>query len=110
MNKNLTFLFGCLGTRLMLAYAVKNLSAKHLYYTSFPAALVGIAFLSIYLFDLRKTGKEAGGLIWWNKMRPIHAMMFLLFASYAFKKESFSWVILLLDPIIGFIAWLYHYR
>ena len=32
--------------------------------------IISLGFLN-YLFDLRKTGPEAEGIIWWNKLRPI---------------------------------------
>ena len=109
MNRTLAFLIGCLGARLIIAIVAKNLSGPKLKYTAIPAAVVGAAFISLYLFELRKTGFEAGGKIWWNNMRPIHGMLYLLFACYAYKGERFAWYVLLLDVIIGFTAWGWRY-
>ena len=110
MNKTIAFFIGCLGIRLLVAFCAKNLSRKNLKLSSIPAAILGASFIILYLFDLRKTGFEAGGKIWWNILRPVHGMLYLLFAVYAYKQEDNAWLILLLDVIIGFLAWLWHYH
>ena len=109
MNRALAFLMGCLGVRLIIALVAKNLNTTTLKYAAIPAGITGIAFISLYLFDLRKSGFEAGGKIWWNKLRPIHGVLYLLFACYAYKGEPFAWYVLLLDVIIGLIAWIFRY-
>jgi hypothetical protein len=35
--------------------------------------------------------------------------MYILFALFAFKRKSFAWIVLFLDALIGFIAWILHY-
>ena len=59
-------------------------------------------FISIYLFDLRNSGFEAGGKIWWNSYRPIHGVLYLLYSIYAFKGDTNAWYVLLTDVFIGF--------
>ncbi len=109
MKKIIAFLLGCLGIRLILALIAKNISKHNLKLSAIPATIIGLSFLFIYLFDLRKSGFEAGGKIWWNNMRPIHGLMYICYACYAYKQVDFAWIVLLLDTIIGFIAWLWHY-
>ena len=64
-----------------------------------------------YLFKLRKTGAEVfGNKIWWNNLRPIHATLYLLFSYLAINKNNNSWYVLLLDVIIGIIAFSIHHK
>lgn len=109
MEKALTFLIVCLGIRLCLALIAKNLSIKYLKLSSLPAFIIGISFISIYLFDLRNSGFEAGGKIWWNSYRPIHGVLYLLYSIYAFKGDTNAWYVLLTDVFIGLFAWINHY-
>lgn len=110
MNKTIAFLIGCLSARLSIAFIAKNLSLFNLKLSAIPAFIIGISFVTLYLFDLRKSGFEAGGKIWWNMMRPIHGMLYLLYACYAYKQEQNAWLVLLLDVIIGFIVWYLNYH
>ena len=104
-----TFLIGCIGVRLLLSLLVKISPINYLPFYGVISTLPALGFISIYLFNLRKYGMEAGGKIWWNKLRPIHGFMYLLFSTYAFKKEVFAWKILFIDTILGLIFWLNHH-
>ena len=87
-----------------------NKSLDFLKQISFIAVFPAIGFLYFYFTDTRRVGREAQGPIWWNKLRPIHAFMYLLFASYAFKKEKFAWMVLFVDACLGFLFWFMHYK
>jgi hypothetical protein len=104
------FIFGCIVVRVSLVLLAKNVSPQYLRVLGFLSLIPVIGFLTIYLGDLRKTGREVmGNEIWWNELRPVHAVMYLLFAIYAIKKKDFAWIILLLDVCIGVIAFImYH--
>tara|TARA_Y100000996_G_C22475549_1_gene623946 strand:- start:70 stop:423 length:354 start_codon:yes stop_codon:yes gene_type:complete len=110
INKTLLFLIGCLGVRFGFAFLAKSLSLDFLKQISFIAVFPAIGFLYFYFTDTRRVGREAQGPIWWNKLRPIHAFMYLLFASYAFKKEKFAWMVLFVDACLGFLFWFMHYK
>jgi uncharacterized membrane protein len=60
--------------------------------------------------DLRKTGLEVfGDRIWWNFLRPIHAILYFLFAYNAINSNRKSWVYLFMDVLIGLNSFLiYH--
>lgn len=103
----IVFLTMCIGTRLMLAYISKGLSKQNLKLSSFVAVIVAISFITLYLFDLRKSGIEASnGIVWWNVFRPIHGILFLLYAIYAFKGEKNAYYVLLVDAFFGLFVWL----
>jgi hypothetical protein len=69
-----------------------------------------IGFLYIFATGSRKTGIEIGGeKIWWNWLRPVHALMYSLFAYNAISKNRDAWHYLAADVIIGIIAFLAHH-
>ncbi len=101
------FLFGCIGTRLLLTYAAANVSKNILVYMGYLALLPAFGFSIIYAFGLRKTGPEVfGEKIWWNNIRPIHALLYFTFAYLAINKCSNAWKVLLLDVMIGLASFL----
>jgi hypothetical protein len=71
-----------------------------------------IGFIYIYLTGSRQTGAEVfGAKIWWNNLRPLHALLYGLFAYYAIQRANFAWKFLLADVIIGFFAFMiYHHN
>ena len=105
------FLFGCIGMRLLFVIIAKNVSIKMLYYLGFLALLPAIGFVYIFATGSRKTGPEVlGDKIWWNNLRPLHALLYSLFAYNAIQGNPNSWIYLFLDVIIGLISFLtYHY-
>ena len=108
----LLFLIGCIGTRTLLVLIAKNIDIKYLQYLGYLALLPAIGFAYIYLTGSRKSGKEVfGEKIWWNDLRPLHSLLYLLFAYNAIIGNKNSWVYLLIDVVIGLISFIiFHYR
>jgi len=106
----LLFLFGCIGMRSLFVIIAKNVSIQYLQYLGYLALLPAIGFIYIFITGSRKTGPEVlGDKIWWNNLRPLHALLYGLFAYNAIKGNPNSWMFLLLDVIIGLISFLvYH--
>jgi len=104
------FLIGCIGVRSLLAYTAKNVNDTYLKYMGYVALLPAIGFLYIYITGSRKTGAEVfGGKIWWNNLRPLHALLYFLFAYYAINGDRGAWIFLFIDVCIGLISFLtYH--
>ena len=107
------FLTGCFTVRLLIALFAKYVSVNMRW--ALPllggfALIPAIMFIGQFSFGLRETGKGgAGGPIWWANWRLVHGFMFLLFAIFAFRKESFAWIFLFIDVFIGLGAWFKHY-
>ena len=102
------FLIGCMGVRFGLTYvaATKPAALPWLGALAVPPAL-GIA--AIYWFGLRKTGAETFGQpIWWNALRPAHAVLWAAFALAALLRVREAWTILLFDTLLGLGAWIAH--
>jgi hypothetical protein len=107
----LLFLFGCIVVRFLFVFIAKKYQ-KYLPYMGGIALLISIGFLYVYFSKSRITGREVfGEKIWWNDLRPIHALLYLLFAVFALNKVSYSWVILFVDVLIGLVSFLlFHYN
>ena len=103
------FLIGCIGLRIILALLAKNADSKTLWYMGLFALIPAFGFLFLFTFNLRKTGFEAGGNIWWKNWRPIHGLLYLLFAVLAIKGFKESWTILAIDVSLGFLLWYIRY-
>ena len=106
----LFFLIGCIGVRFSLVFIAKNINIDYLPFMGYLALLPAIGFSYIYLNDLRKTGPEVfGDRIWWNLLRPIHAILYFIFAYNAINSNPHSWLYLFIDVLIGLNSFLiYH--
>ena len=72
--------------------------------------LPAIGFLYIYITNGRKTGGEVfGGKIWWNNLRPVHSLLYFIFSYMAINEKANSYIPLLIDVTIGFLAFLNHH-
>lgn len=104
------FLIGCIGTRILFAILAKNIDIQYLPVLGYIALLPAIGFMYIYITGSRTTGLEVGGeKIWWNSLRPLHSILYFLFAYYAITKNKHSWTFLALDVSIGLLAFIYHH-
>ena len=73
------------------------------------ALKLSIGFMVIFIFGLRKTGGETfGDKIWWNNLRPIHSIIYAIFAYMAITKNKNSWIVLLIDAIFGLGSFTFH--
>ena len=108
----LLFIFGCIGMRTLFFIIAKNIDIKFLPYLGYIALLTAAGFIYIFVTGSRKTGVEVfGDKIWWNDLRPVHALMYSLFAYNAINKNQNAWIFLLIDVIIGLISFLtFHYK
>lgn len=106
----LLFLFGCIGSRSLFAFSAKTIPVEYLPLLGYVAVLPLLGFLYIFITGSRKTGIEVGGgKIWWNWLRPVHALMYFLFAFDAISKSRDAWRYLAVDVVIGLVAFLVHH-
>lgn len=107
----LLFLIGCIGTRTLFMYFAKNASSTNLRYLGYLALYPAVSFAYIFASGSRKTGLEVfGDKIWWNNLRPFHALLYSLFAYNAINGNHEAWFYLLADVLLGLIAFFsYHY-
>ena len=104
------FLFGCIGIRILFVIIAKKIALRYLPILGYLALLIAIGFLYIFVTGSRKTGFEIGGdKIWWDWLRPVHSLIYFLFAYNAIAKNRQSWKYLALDVCIGLGAFLIHH-
>ena len=108
----LAFLVGCIGARLALAYGISIASGNVLKALSVLTGAMALGFFTIWAFGWRKTGPETGGKpIWWNHMRPLHAMAYGIAAALAWTGHGLlAGCVIAADTMIGLMAFLHHHR
>lgn len=111
----LAFLIGCIGARLALAYALSVAGKGALKWLSVVTGAMATGFLLIYVFGWRKTGLEASkdfsaqAPIWWDALRPLHALAYGLAAVFAWRgRGSLAARVVVLDALIGLSAFALH--
>ena len=106
----LLFLVGCIGARTLFMLAAKNICLKYLPLMGYVAAIPAFGFAYIYITKARTKG-ILGQDAWWDDMRPVHSLLYSLFAYNAIMKNRDAWMFLLIDVIIGLVNFLlHHYR
>lgn len=103
------FLIGCIGVRTLFVFLAKNTKKDNLPYLGYLALLPVLGWSYILLTGSRQTGFEAGGRIWWNSLRPVHLLLYLLFSIFAMNKDERAWVFLAVDVILGLVAFIVHH-
>ena len=110
IKRFLLFLLLCIPVRLLLVYIAKTIHNKYLPYLGWILLIPAIGFLYIYGSNSRKTGAEVfGNKIWWNDLRPIHGLTYLIFSILAINKYEKAWIILLVDVLLGLLAFFIHH-
>ncbi len=101
-KRMLLFLIGCIGTRSAFVLLAKFLDKKYLPYMGYLGLIIAIGFSIIFITGIRDTGPEVfGDRIWWNNLRPIHALLYFIFAYLAINQNDYAWVPLLIDVLLG---------
>lgn len=109
-KRRLLFLFGCIPVRVLFVYLAKTLTKRYINFLAIVLSIPMIGFLQLYITNSRRTGPETfGSPIWWHKLRIVHFSMYLIFILLAIQNNECAYVPLLLDVIIGFVAFvIYH--
>ncbi len=104
------FLIGCIGSRTLFMLGAKKISVKYLPILGYLALIPAFGFAYIFATGSRRTGAEVfGDKIWWNDLRPVHSILYSLFAYNAITKNKCAWLFLLADVIIGLTSFLSHH-
>jgi hypothetical protein len=91
-------------------YIAKNASIEILKYLGYLSLIPAFGFFYFYLTGSRKTGAEVfGDKIWWNNLRPLHGLLYILFSYNAINGNKYSWIYLLVDVLFGLINFLIHH-
>jgi hypothetical protein len=107
------FWLACIPTRALLvylAYAFEHSQIDDKYRLPFLGLVlfIGLPFFYRYLSGTRQSGPETFGRpIWWNTLRPIHGLIYTVFAVLFYYRVKGAYVLLLLDLCIGIYAELF---
>lgn len=108
MNRIVAFWLGCVPARALYAYLAYRWTPNLTFYLAFPAILMGLSFIILRVANLRQTGFEVNyERIWWNNLRPIHGILYLIFAYLALQKNAFAYIPLVIDLCFGIVAFLF---
>ena len=113
------FLVFCIGARSLLAMISKNINPKYLPYMAIITIPIGIGFMYTFFRSEKGTKRQMktyNGDIWWSNLRIVHSLIYLAFSFTAllainekYRKDNKAWVFLVVDVLIGLIAFLnYH--
>ena len=99
------FLTGCMGSRIGLPYMVKQNTPQYKQILLCVLVIAASGFSYIYMNDLRKTGGEVfGDKIWWNNLRPFHAIMYFSTAALLYINNKYAYYPIAFDTIVGLRA------
>lgn len=99
MNRGLFTI--CITVRLLFAYIASVANRRFLSILGYVAILPVLGFLYLYLSGVRNKTGAFGEKIWWNSLRPVHALFYGLFAYFAITGNRNAWIFLLLDAMVG---------
>lgn len=93
----------CIATRLALAFSLLAVTEKYRQIASLLLMATGIAFLTLFSFDLRLRAPESStGMTWWNPIRPVHAILYMAASIFMYGGENrIACTILILDTMFG---------
>lgn len=104
------FIFFCIGTRLLFTAISAFAYGWFLQLLGLIAFIPVIGWFYIIFIGKRDTGIEVlGDKIWWQKIRPIHMLLWGFFGYLAIKGNRNAWIILLIDTLFGLSAFLVHH-
>ncbi len=61
--------------------------------------------MTLFIQGTRTVG-AFGETVWWGSLRPVHALLYGLFAIYAIQGYPQAWVFLGVDLVIGLIGFI----
>jgi len=102
---DLTNYYGiCIFIRLSLVYLiyiVYKMQIRYIFALLFFALSVGAMYQ--YIVKTRKVG-AFNNKVWWDYLRPIHSLFFMLTSLGLLYKYKYTFVFLLMDTIIGMVG------
>ena len=68
-------------------------------------AVISVGFFYQHLANNRNTG-AFNQKVWWHKMRIVHSILYFIFAILSFNKSVKAPLVVVIDTIIGIIAYI----
>ncbi len=109
-TRHTLFAFTCIPLRLLLAYAAYTMPLNFLPLLGVVVLAMGASMLYLYFTNGRLNAPEGGGDTWWKNLRLLHGSLFLCAAVYALNRDRRAYIPLLIDPIVGLIAFIHKHK
>jgi hypothetical protein len=110
ITRLVTFLIGCIGFRLFIAYLSYVLEGQSLQLLGLVALYpVFYWFYVLFLVESNTAWEKVSNMMWWKNLRPIHMMLWALFAYLAISNNHMAYAVLLVDTAFGLLAFLVHH-
>ena len=111
LNKRFVYFLGlCIPARIILALIAKYLPLKYLQLMGLFTFIAGCWFIFAYIVKPYSYSKVITSTkVWWRDIRLIHGITYLLFSYLAINRNKKAWIVLLIDAIIGFLAFFTHH-
>lgn len=104
------FIFGCMFVRGLFVLIAKYINKNYLPYLGVSALPLVFGFIYVYFGGFKRKRGVFGETIWWGNLRPVHAILYSIFAYLAISKSNNSYVPLLLDVSVSLLSFIvYHY-
>ena len=111
-QKRVMYLSICIFVRLTLALLVFRLIPNNKtsvrYVLALFAVVAAAGFAAEFVFQTRSES-VLGATIWWNSLRPVHALLYCMCAMLALGNHESAFVPLLADACVGLAAFLVQY-
>lgn len=91
----------CILLRLFFVYLVNQLDKKSLRVVGIISLLISVGFFNSYLKFKESDRGVFGGLIWWNQLRLVHSILYLIFGVMSIMNHKHKEFVLILDISIG---------
>ena len=102
MHRLKKLFFICILIRISFVFIAKSIHINYLPHLGYIGLIPSFGLMYQYFFSKKKKG-VFGGKLWWNSLRPIHSILYFLFAINAINSKRESYEFLLLDVIIGWV-------
>ena len=106
----LLFIFACILTRSIFVIIALKIPKKYLPYFGYLGIVIGLGFIYTFIIN-KKRGSIFGQIAWWRNLRPIHALLYLIFGYLAINKNNYAYIPLLIDVLFGLFSFIiYHFK
>ena len=103
------FLFGCIPSRFYWLIFSLN-SQTHLKIAGLYCFYLYLDFYTFTLLEHEKLAETIGAPIWWNHLRPVHALLYLVSAIMALQENKRAYMPIVIDTLFGLVAFTcYHF-
>jgi hypothetical protein len=96
-----------MSARLLIAFLAKHANKKWLRIMGYVALVPAFGFMYLFFTGVRNKVGAFGEKIWWKNLRLVHALLYSLFAYFAITGNRDAWIYLLMDALVGLVAFLW---